>query len=305
MDRYELSDARSARRLRMSALACAAVAFLIYGLVLIAHPGEAAWKPTADEVKSDVGEVAKVCPELIRQRSALLDEQYSSLRRLFAAEAALIGISLFIFLIAKAPAFELRPLGVSIPMRYMRLLLPLGMLFCWMEFGFLFNRLIDNRVSLYVLVEALEKTRLMEGVVDNRHYVVSAQSLARDDFFVDNWFLAFRPQYILVTRTSALATYTGVALFAAFHGLAHACALVLPTSAVFAKHSHRNAVVAYVAALSLALLATHLLFRYGAPQVNFSQHITLGSTVLWVLVLMWARRKIGRFESVASDVETG
>ncbi|HEX2837533.1 MAG TPA: hypothetical protein VHN77_05350 [Phycisphaerales bacterium] len=299
MQAYEQSEIASATWLQRIGPAVASAVFITFVGVCLVHIGEPPWTPSAADVEALVlsDKLNEVAKGLIAARTELLAGQYASLRRLFTAQAILISTAMFVLLFARSQTFELKPIGYVIPTKYVRMLLPLAFLFVWMEFGFLFNRLIDNRVSLYVLVEAVENSVLHPGYDlgdGNRHYLVSANSLARDDFFVDNWFAAFRSQYILMTRRSHAAVLVGVIGFACFHGLAHACMLILASSHVPVRHSNRRWIMCYVGVLGACLLATHLFFRFGAPQVNWEQYVILASAVVFTVALCGLRRRLHR-----------
>lgn len=273
------------------------VVFSLFILICFVHSGEPAWTPTRHDVTDLISKdkLETVTDKLISARTKLLSDQYSSLRKIFTVQAVLIATSLFVLFFVRASTFELKPLGYIIPTKFVRILLPLSLLYVWIEFGFLFNRLIDNRVSLYVLVETLEHATLrptFDSAHSDKQYLVSANSLARDDYFVDNWFAAFRSEYLLMTRPNDIAILIGVVGFACFHGLAHACMFVLATTHTPVKHGHRQRIMYYVGGLGLCLLAAHAFFRFGSPQVNWEQHICLGSTVAFASALVALRKRL-------------
>ena len=108
-------------------------------------------------------------------------------------------------------------LDVSITEGIFNLGLPVAMLFLWTRFGHLFNSLIQNRVVLWKLLDALK---------DPKHSdVLTLRSLLHDHALLDAYFLHFHPRLHMLWAPGRWASATILGSYAGVFGAIHTAIL--------------------------------------------------------------------------------
>lgn len=158
------------------------------------------------------------------------------------------------------------------------LLLPVALLYLWMEFGYVFFDLIDNHKSLWHIIDAIDPTTATIAVN-------SAHRLQTDHFFIlDVWFIVFDPTYVSVPRVDFLKlTYFKTIGVAVFLGALHAVTISLICDSYRRRASTRPIRICYwiyVFVVLVLLLATHIEFYDRGHKDNWGQILTLASTLI-------------------------
>lgn len=189
-------------------------------------------------------------------------------------------------LIRQSRSMNLSVFGTDVPLNWLHFLIPLVMMSLWMQFGFLLDDVIKNRLIGWYLLNAsgdLPGTKLM-----------SARPLFNDGGFIDGWFIHFTDgQYsINSSPTTGTRLYFGI-VYGFFFGWAHACVL-----SVIQAGNHRFLQNSRIKRLSLVLpwialgliIASHFYFAYGGQNPNWLQFCVAFFMVLLTYGLVWLAR---------------
>ena len=161
--------------------------------------------------------------------------------------------------------FEVPLLGKSVPTTWMFFLLPLLLAGLWLQFGYLLDEVIQDRINCSLLLTELGQTE--------SNYISSPKSLFNDAGLVDGWFLAFVKAHHSVDAQYAFFTSLIFGfVVGGFLGATHACIFGL---LLIGRHRFRpNGSVmrwfeaAYVFIFFIILLS-HFLFAYGGHNQNW------------------------------------
>jgi hypothetical protein len=182
---------------------------------------------------------------------------------------------------------------LPIPSSTLHILVPLGLLYLWLQYGYLLNSVLDLRVRAVMLVDALEPSFPT---------AMSTKTVLNDSSYgwIDGWCASsFPPEFQTITYELPFITLAFTMLiYGVAFGTAQACALVL---AERAQHRFNypprtlRFIVRPLPWFALSFLAlTHLMFAYGGRNPNHVQFaIAFVATVLCFLFTRFAQRQEG------------
>jgi len=194
----------------------------------------------------------------------------------------LIASSIAIFL-TRTSTFNVPVLNQKVPVKFVHLALPASLGYIWLNFGFLLNHIIADRIALWRLSEAMEP--VLEAIKktdftkwERLCHVFSHRTLLYDGGIIDGWFLAFRSES---TISNAQATTLIAVLtfgFAILLGISNGCILgvICLGCKRFAKSEESRLFYAlYFWTASTVLGMSH--YAFYVKQANWVSHVTVAT----------------------------
>ena len=140
-----------------------------------------------------------------------------------------------VLLLSKVPSIELPLAKVPITREISCWLLPLVLLFIWLDFGYTLNRNIDSRLVCMRLIDASHQLKPADLDYLKKHYTITRASELEDNGFIDCWFWNFHPdkEDFPVNRRgwyNHIVPIMSMAWYGALYGLLHALIYLLPHS---------------------------------------------------------------------------
>lgn len=188
--------------------------------------------------------------------------------------------------------------GVSVSSRWAHLFVPSVALWVWLQFGFIYESAITQRLALDALFQA------KYAVVSDADFMKTCQrALLRDNSLVDSWFACWRERTeSTITIDSAVARWMLIPVHGLFFGTSHA---VMLCAALVGKHrfSDEKGLSRLLEALwwivVVALLSSHVLFLYIGPHPNAFQHAIAMVSLIVLFACLCAdsrRRPVPQYE---------
>jgi len=196
--------------------------------------------------------------------------------------------------------FKIPNIEISIPKYLTLAILIIGLLYIWLEFGFLFNRIIYSRLSLNVIHEFIAS----ETQSDQLHPMVSIQSAFQDGGIIDAWFVAYEGylrEYGFPTAARVFCKIY-VCMFGGIYGVSHGIMACLIKRYIVAKHvgyarSSTSLFAGWIfLGVSLFVISfTHMLFHFGGAHNCPSFQVTtiVSMIVTFSLIGIFSRGGIG------------
>ena len=209
----------------------------------------------------------------------------------------LANVIAVVIVISRLKNFTIPVIEQTVRAEFVYLSLPLCLLFLWAQFGYLLNTLIDERMALWTLAEALEplieSAKGLEKPNDGLwHQFLSTFSVRpelHDGAYMNGWFICFLKEYTFNAPESGIQLWVIRVLmvcFGLFLGISHGCVfgLILRSYARFGAFKRH---LAYLICSGMFFFATHAAF-YGVGNRNWLQPwillsaatVTLGFCVL-------------------------
>lgn len=196
---------------------------------------------------------------------------------------------------------------IELPRVWMFYIVPLALLFFWLEFGFLTDKMIQTRHESWLLLEALAKTfsdtSEYQNPVKADYLTMQMARLFEDGAYVDGWFVAFRGCEHVINTNFRLGTNLFWSLiYGSLLGLTHAGAIFLAHigNARYLVNKQENDEFAngrYQKLLSLLgrmlpyfilalILGSHYQFFSGGKNPNWMQLVIASTTITfgWLLI---------------------
>jgi hypothetical protein len=218
----------------------------------------------------------------------------------------------------KTEKLKVPVIDAEVPVRWAYRALPACLVYLWLCFGFKLNELIDSRIVLWKITEAMQATAAAftgygaDPNVEWRRalYTFSLNPGVYDGGYMDGWFIMFRPQYTLLGQPHMMG-YILMGLFGVFLGVSNGAALglVLHGRKRFRKDFGTDErfgwmPAGYFWAAATLLGLSHLLFWYSGDHPNWQQPIivlTACATTGWFMT----RPVYGDTEEKPSGADTG
>lgn len=176
---------------------------------------------------------------------------------------------------------------IRVPREVAFVALSLGIVYFHLQFGFILNAAIHDRLSIGATLKLLGSER---PGIDRWPPPHGLMILLEDQNLMDVWFvsnerfLADQMPVLGVVLASIAETIFGV-----FYGLAHALAIFLVIRLGQLPNPRKSPLVQLSMALTIfatgLLILSHLLFGFGGNHPNKFQYAALGSVVLWTFAL--------------------
>jgi hypothetical protein len=126
---------------------------------------------------------------------------------------------------------------ISVPKSAVLLVVCVCMFYTWVTFGYVLNNAVHNRIRAWQMILAYDKIAFKLNTLPTQEYFktnsystsYSIRSTLHDGFFLDAWFVQFRPQYHNMS-TGGIHLFLIVAVLmlrGIIHGLIAACSLRL------------------------------------------------------------------------------
>jgi hypothetical protein len=195
-------------------------------------------------------------------------------------------------------SFKVPVAGLDVPIRWAYLALPVCLVYLWLRFGFILNELIDARIVLWKITEALQAPVSAFGnpadpatIEAWRHalYTFSHNPAIYDGGFLDGWFVTFQPEYTLLGTKMPMASLL-MFLFGIFFGCSNGAALGLLLHGYrrFGANdrSERCLFAAYFWGVVVLLGLAHIVFWQQGDHPNWQQPVcvvTSGLVALWFI----------------------
>jgi lysophospholipase L1-like esterase len=184
--------------------------------------------------------------------------------------------------------------GNTVPLSWLHLLTPLTMMYLWLQFGFVFDDVIEGRIRATQMIDILSPSNRLAG-----------QSLLHDSRFSDGWTVLFVDSpsseefgnYSGISRNSQGGTAIFLVLIlgavvAAAHGS------VLALLAIGARRYHRpdsaRLALYYGAPFApfIVFVLSHYQFAYGGGNRNSIQFFIAGLTVAIMSFFLWLATRV-------------
>ena len=205
---------------------------------------------------------------------------------------ALTFLLCIVLLTSRATETTLPVININIQNRWLHIILPLVLLYFWLNFGYLLDQLIEGRLTLFKIMKQLGST---DGTDLWR-----LDPLLFDSGWIDAWFsVVYHSESGIKTPESFTEkTFTGI-LFGLFIGFNHALALCLPMIG-YARYGvtvgWKSSYLVVVAMSGFVLVASHLQFAYDGRNPNWIQFSVAGFLV-FLSFLIHAIAPFPRFEN--------
>lgn len=202
--------------------------------------------------------------------------RHETLQRNFLLQFVFVVIALLVAVRA-GNSVKIPALGLTLPATWLCFVIPVVLLYLWLEFGFVLDDLIKWRAEAWTRLSEMGETNRASGF--------------NDGGYIDGWFMSFRPlQHSIQTTFLLGSVFFFCLMYCPLLAANHACALILLF--IGARRSlsnipdpsllHKVTVRIFPWLALSVLIMSHLQFRYGGPNPNWMQ------PVVGVLVLILA-----------------
>jgi hypothetical protein len=174
-------------------------------------------------------------------------------------------------------------LDVDVPALWLHLCAIFGLLWLWLQFGYLLDRIIDDRLVLYRIIAA--------GEAVGPSSVLSLRGALGDAGLADAWFVTFRPEHSNLPGAAGAFITVPLSLCAVFFGLGHACVygLALELKERFQGWYGWHLILALVS--TLLITGSHVMFYlHGNP--NWVHSITGFATIVFTALVLFMRKPV-------------
>jgi hypothetical protein len=215
----------------------------------------------------------------------------------------------------KSETFRIPVIEKDVHLHWVCLAIPICLAYLWVHFGFLLNQVIDARIALWKITDALVSPPNDAFHGDEWRRAIktfSALPATYDGGFLDGWFITFKTEYTIFNKPHWVSKVLMV-LFGMFFGISNGLCLGLILHAVrrFSKSEFRMRVYgAYFWGITLLLAVCHWTFWHEGNYPNFQQPIIVGTVC--VIVSLFAtmptksysrqRVKIARVSYLAREI---
>ena len=216
--------------------------------------------------------------------------EYKSALELNFFYSILFSIFFNIVFIKKIQDFKIPKIDISLPIKWILLLLPVCLLYLFLTMGLSFQKLIHSRVSLWRIASLLENVNSIEKA--KQYWFMSRVSLKNldlDFFFIDGWFYFFEPNQTLIF-ISVSPIFNGILLgsIGMLIGIIQGSMLFILIYCI-SNYAHGNFELA-IYSICFILLSTilhlgHVAFYFG-PNWNWVQGIILSVSIIWLILSM-------------------
>lgn len=192
-------------------------------------------------------------------------------------------------------AVNIKALGLEIPAILLQCFIPAAILYTWLRFGYILHDMIENRLILWEIIPKVYPSGLAGNSVFN------AQRLLRDQFFLDEYFLAFHPARAGFSEGNMGPFNRAILVcFGLFLGIGHGC-MGATISNIFEEVPGGRRwhiwLFMYTLLISLALFFSHCQFYFSGPHQNWLQFVILWSAVLFTLILPDMKARTRAFDT--------
>jgi hypothetical protein len=206
-----------------------------------------------------------------------------------------------IILLSGRDRFPVPLLQHEVPSSWLHRALPAYLLAIWTQFGFLLNEVINSRLALWRLGEALEpfielqKQNLLvvnsgaNEVWRQYLYAFSMRPIVNDGGFMDGWFIEFHGQFVENQQLGVLFAQFILVFFAVFWGIGHGCMLgtIWQSARRFPSPGFpQGFYIVYFWIVVFFLGLSHYTFFVTAAHQNWTHPIVFASTLLTTLLLV-------------------
>lgn len=198
-------------------------------------------------------------------------------------QITLILVGLLI-IIQKQNEYEIPFLKIDVPTSWLFYIVPSGLLFFWVEFGFITDKLIENRAEAWSLLSSY-------GAPNNDQLLKNTARLYEDSGYVDGWFVNFRSSEHVIDDTSKIAAKIFFGLFyGAILGAGHAVILAVLQigsyryqSVASSKSRILKPVISSLPFITLGLIIlSHYVYRYSGKNNNWFQMVIASSMLIFL-----------------------
>jgi hypothetical protein len=201
---------------------------------------------------------------------ALFEKQLETYKEGLAAfvsnmqlQAAVTVVALML-LCRQSTKMEVPMLGMEVSISWLHFLVPVIGAYLWVMFGYQLNALIDQRLTLWSLLDFLQ---------DNKNDVLlTKRNLLADSGFIEAWFISSWPKETLTQETNLTKIMFGI-FFGGFLGLAHASVVVTLWAGGrrFLVKDYRLLAGTLPVFFLALIIATHFQFAYQGHNPNWFQ----------------------------------
>jgi DNA-binding winged helix-turn-helix (wHTH) protein len=184
------------------------------------------------------------------------------LRRNLVQQFAFVVLAILLAL-TKGSEFNVPGLKMTVSTRWLRFVVPLVLIYLWLDFGFVLDNLIKWRGEAW------------SEIADTGDMVRA--SAFNDGGFMDGWFMCFRPaEHAINTNFVLGSAFFFCSMYYPLFAANHACAVTLLQAAVRPSKSLR--LLPWFAALAIVL--SHVQFWFGGSNPNWGQPAVVGLALL-------------------------
>jgi hypothetical protein len=149
----------------------------------------------------------------------------------------------------------------TVSIRWLRFVVPLVLIYLWLDFGFVLDDLIKWRAAAWMEIA-------------NTGDMVRASAF-NDGGFMDGWFMCFRPmEHAIRTNFVIGSAFFFCVMYYPLFAAIHACAFTLLRVAVRPLPSTKCRLLPWLAALAIGL--SHVQFWVGGSNPNWGQSAVIG-----------------------------
>lgn len=243
-------------------------------------------------------ELRMVLEKRLIEYGADKDELSSNL--FFQVTFVLLGL---LVVVGRSKTLETPILGIKVPRIWMFYVVPLALLFLWLEFGFLTDKMIQTRSESWTLLEVLSRGEDQSAAAGTS---VKANEITRqlarlfeDGSYIDGWFVAFRGcEHVIDTEFREGTNILWSIIYGGLLSLTHALAIFTAHigNARFGFSSQRIrwrldvGIVGPIRVLPYfiicVILLSHYQFLSGGDNPNWLQVVVAVGTVIfgWLLI---------------------
>ena len=188
---------------------------------------------------------------------------------------------------------------IALPLRWLHIVVPVGLVYLWLKYGFILDDLIETRLRALVLISGTP------------HEGFGGKSLFWDSGLIDGWFLLFVDPYSpglkpddpglsgILPNSSTLASIIIIIAMGAQIALSHAMAMAISQVGIrrYFHPSHRRRRIWALILPNLPVcvfVMTHVMFAYGGDNRNWLQFVVIGLTLVFCWMAIGFSLKVDR-----------
>ena len=237
--------------------------------------------PEQKDIMNINNDLKKRVEKIFEYRMNIYKEDLGNLYINMKLQGILIFISIMI-MVSRTENMNVPIINTNIPVQWLRFLVPFFLLYLWVQFVFILDKLIENRIVSWGIIDSLEEIKYK-----------SVRSLFNDHGFMDGWFSVFIKKYADINPEYNVSIYLFSILYGVFFGCTNA--FILSTLFLGIQDARNRLVkkcfvISYIVCFFFLVLA-HWLFAYKGGNPNILQFFIAFFALLIIYIVTFYNRK--------------